>query len=110
MDSSAPVNLKNNVWARITAATMRQVQLTIRSVLECEHIKVSLGLSVANSKPYKLFPLFLDQSRPVRLGFREIAFGVLVEIVPHAFAVLEQQMPVHDLESIHINLDQFALR
>ena len=60
--------------------------------------------------PYNLFSLFLDQSRPVRFGFREIAFCVLVEVTAHAFAVLEQQPALYDLEGVHVNFDQLALR
>src|SRR6266498_958720 len=74
MDSSAPVNLKNNVWPRITAATMRQSQLTIRSVLECEHIKVSLVCRWQARSLTNYFPFFstnLDQ-----LAFREAVGAV----------------------------------
>jgi len=37
-----------------------------------------------------LFPLFGDEARPVSVGFGEIAFGVGVEVVADAFAVLQQ--------------------
>src|SRR5260370_37676374 len=67
-------------------------------------------MSVANAKAYKLFPLFLDKSWLVRFGLREIAFGVLVEISPHAFAVLQQQPAIDDLEGVHVYLDQFSFR
>ena len=53
---------------------------------------------------------FLEARFLTRLPFGLVDPAVLVEVVSHAFAVLEQQPPVHDLESVHINLDQFALR
>src|SRR6266705_505277 len=38
---------------------------------------------------YKLFALFLNQSRPIGFGLCDVAFGVLVKVIPHAFAVLK---------------------
>ena len=67
-------------------------------------------LVVCGDATLQPFSLFLDQSGPVRLGLREIAFGILVEVVPHAFGVLKQQPAIDDLEGVHVNFHQLAFR
>ena len=56
------------------------------------------------------FSFFLHQAGPVTVSLCQIAFGVLIKIVPDAFAVLEQQSTVHDLKGFYINLYQFVSR
>jgi hypothetical protein len=56
------------------------------------------------------FSLFLHEHGPVAVGLGQIALDVFVEIVADAFAVLEQQFAVHDLERVHVNLDQLVSR
>ena len=60
--------------------------------------------------PHKLFPFFRYERRPVCIGLGQIAFDVFVEIVPDAFAVLQQQLPMHNLGRLCIDLDQLVAR
>ena len=58
MDSCAPVNLKNNVCARMTAATMRQIQLTTHSDFVSDAIISLLVGRVRGRHLTNYFPFF----------------------------------------------------
>ena len=73
----------------MTAAVRRTIQLNIFCFLVNEFISSKVWSWWA-ALPYNLFPLFSDEAGPIGVGFGEIAFGVGVEVVADAFAVLQQ--------------------
>ena len=69
---------------------------------------MSCRLVVEDFLALQLFSFLFDEAGPIRFSFDEVALGVFVEIVAHAFAVLKEEATLDDLKGLRIDFNELV--